>query len=391
MCNYYYYYYYYVVLVKIVAHKSRHKIQDKWEPEEYVVVEQPIAGTPVYKVQPVTGGNIRTLHRNLLLPLGVKLEPDYKSDDSILDEDSDSDDSIVETDPRTKVIGKREIQEGKSSKDQSHDEIEERKPQSREGKHEEFESQIELFPESEPSSDSLLKEDNVEKEAVFMYTDTLPSMEESSDEVIPEDVSLPSQFLLPNLDNSLDNEDTKVTELITEAEINNTIPEEEMPSVNSEATSLVNTNDFLEFMDKIDMGESEETNQSELVETLDQSDVLEESNPLEQTSVDPESEIQFSSFMSYHESESSSLRDPSTVKQELSKSSEMECTVKNDSGVNDQSDISSHDNGMIAYDAKESRSPSIEISSSDTAASQIEDKLKVVSQRLNQNLPYKLK
>ena len=76
-----------LVLVKIVAHKGRHKLQDKWEPEEYVVVEQPIAGTPVYRVQPVTGGNIRTLHRNLLLPLGVKLEPDYDSDDSILEED----------------------------------------------------------------------------------------------------------------------------------------------------------------------------------------------------------------------------------------------------------------------------------------------------------------
>ena len=82
-----------VVLVKIIAHKERHKLEDKWEPEEYVAVEQPIAGTPVYKVQPVNGGNIRTLHRNLLLPLGDKLEPDYKSDDSILYEDSD-DDSI---------------------------------------------------------------------------------------------------------------------------------------------------------------------------------------------------------------------------------------------------------------------------------------------------------
>ena len=66
-----------IVLVKVVAHKGRHKLQDKWEPEEYVVIEQPIAGTPVYKVQPVNGGNIRTLHRNLLLPLGVELEPDY--------------------------------------------------------------------------------------------------------------------------------------------------------------------------------------------------------------------------------------------------------------------------------------------------------------------------
>ena len=54
----------------------------------------------MYKVQPVNGGNIRTLHRNLLLPLGVKLEPDYKSDDSILDEDSD-DDSVELADSNT--------------------------------------------------------------------------------------------------------------------------------------------------------------------------------------------------------------------------------------------------------------------------------------------------
>ena len=115
-----------VVLVRIVAHKSRHKIQDKWEPEQYVAVEQPIVGTPAYKVQPVTGGNIRALYRNLLLPLGVKLEPDYKSDDNILDSDSDSDDSMVETDPKTKLVGKRKTQEGKSSKGQSQNKIEKR-------------------------------------------------------------------------------------------------------------------------------------------------------------------------------------------------------------------------------------------------------------------------
>ena len=80
-----------LVLVKIVAHKGRHKLQDRWEPEEYVVIEQPIAGTPMYKVKPVNGNNVRTLHRNLLLPLGVKLEPDYESDDSILEEDSNKD------------------------------------------------------------------------------------------------------------------------------------------------------------------------------------------------------------------------------------------------------------------------------------------------------------
>ena len=99
-----------IVLVKIVAHKGRHKLQDKWEPEEYVVVEQPIAGTPVYRVQPVTGGNIRTLHRNLLLPLGVKLEPDCYSDDSILEEDdSSSDESIVPGDTKTKVCDRKRL------------------------------------------------------------------------------------------------------------------------------------------------------------------------------------------------------------------------------------------------------------------------------------------
>ena len=99
-----------IVLVKIVAHKGRHKLQDKWEPEEYVVVEQPIAGTPVYRVQPVTGGNIRTLHRNLLLPLGVKLEPDYDSHDSILDEDdSSSDESVIPGDAGNKVYDRKRL------------------------------------------------------------------------------------------------------------------------------------------------------------------------------------------------------------------------------------------------------------------------------------------
>ena len=62
-----------------------------------------------------------------------------------MDEDSDSYDSIVETDPKTKLVGKRKTQEERSSKDQSHDEMEERKPQSKEEKYVEFESQIELL------------------------------------------------------------------------------------------------------------------------------------------------------------------------------------------------------------------------------------------------------
>ena len=141
-----------VVLVKIVAHKGRHKLQDKWEPQEYVVIEQPIAGTPVYKVQPVNGGNIRTLHRNLLLPLGVKLEPDYKSDDSILDEDSD-DDSVELVDSNTNGIRKP----GKgASQGKSQDEIEEEKPKPKKEKRVEFESQLEFSPDICFESDSVV-------------------------------------------------------------------------------------------------------------------------------------------------------------------------------------------------------------------------------------------
>ena len=129
-----------IVLVKIAAHEGRHKLQDKWEAEEYVVVEQPIAGTLVYRVQPVTGGNIRTLHRNLLLPIGVKLEPDYNSDDSILEEDdSSSDESTILVDSKAKVYGKKKP----ANKSQ---------PQSKKEKHVEFDSNVEISPDSDLKS-----------------------------------------------------------------------------------------------------------------------------------------------------------------------------------------------------------------------------------------------
>ena len=327
-----------IVLLKVVAYKGRLKLQDKWEPEEYVVIEQPIAGTSVYKVQPVNGGNIRTLHRNLLLPLGVKLEPDYKSDDSILDEDSD-DDSVELTDSKTQLYGKRKSKED-SSKGKSQFEIVEEKP--------EPDSKLE-------ESEIAVTSDNVSNN-VSTESTSHPNSEESSDKVIPEDISLPSQFLPPTLDDSSREEETKITELETDAELHDIDNEEEMPLVDSEASSLVNTNELLEFIDTIDMGKVASTKQSEITVNSEQSSTSE--HPMEQTSVDPKSESQFSSFMSYHEGESSSL-DPSTMEQELSKSPIEESTQKNDSGANDQVGISSHDEDIIAYETNESSSPSV--------------------------------
>ena len=62
-----------LVLVKKTAWKDKHKIQDRWESDEYQVIGQPTPCNPVYKVQCVAGGRIRILNRNLLLPLKGKI------------------------------------------------------------------------------------------------------------------------------------------------------------------------------------------------------------------------------------------------------------------------------------------------------------------------------
>ena len=180
----------------------------------------------MYKVQPVNGGNIRTLHRNLLLPLGVKLGPDYKSDDSILDEDSD-DDSVELTDSKTQLYGKRKSKED-SSKGKSQFGIVEEEPElkSKKEKHVEFESQPDIFSDICFESDTVIAPGSkLEKSEVAITSDNVsnnvstestshPSFEESSDKVIPEDISLPFQFLLPTLDDSSSKEETEITELL---------------------------------------------------------------------------------------------------------------------------------------------------------------------------------
>ena len=62
-----------LVLVKKTAWKGKHKIQDRWESDEYQVIAQPTPGIPVYKVKCIAGGRTRVLHHNLLLPLQGRL------------------------------------------------------------------------------------------------------------------------------------------------------------------------------------------------------------------------------------------------------------------------------------------------------------------------------
>ena len=63
------------VLVKRVAFEGKHKLSDKWEDEPYIVHSQPNPDVPVYVVRKETSDkHQRTLHRNLLLPIGYNIE-----------------------------------------------------------------------------------------------------------------------------------------------------------------------------------------------------------------------------------------------------------------------------------------------------------------------------
>ena len=140
----------------------------------------------------------------------------------------------------------------------------------------------------------------------------------------------------------------------TEVELSGHDNGKEIQSINSEADSLVDTKELLEFIDTMDVGDTSYVDKSVSKRESDQI-------VTGQDKVDPKSESQFRSFMSYYEGESSSMN-PSTNGQELSKSPIEGSTKRHDSGVGNQGDINSHDSNMIAYDSNETSTPSIEVS-----------------------------
>ena len=308
-----------LVLVKIVAHKARHKIQDKWESEEYIVIEQPIPGTPVYRVRPVTGTKVRTLHRNLLLPLGVKYQPDIDSDDSV----------CVDTAHSRSNQPEKPYSQEKSVRFQS--ELPKVGFEDRKG-------------DVSQADSSKVDEDDINlpvppMESVNQVPDVESGLSDStgtSEHLIPDDVNLPSQYLVTQSDDSSDKEDTTTTELNVDSQVNKSNTEDDLPFIDSKIDSLVDTNEFLEFVDTLD--DREQT-----------------------TAIEPKSvtESQFSSVMSYHEGDSTPLMDPSTDSQELSKSLDVESTEELASGTFNQEDDSSHDIDVFASDTEKSSSQSV--------------------------------
>ena len=321
-----------LVLVKIVARKARHKIQDKWESEEYIVLEQPIPGTPVYRIRPVTGTKVRTLHRNLSLSLGVKYQPDIDSDES------DSDDSNHEDTfhPRSNQPEKVDSQttQAKSVKFQS------------ELPKVGFEDEKTDVSQADLSSIERVNTDSHVPpiESVGQVPGNESGFDDSTgtgEHMIPEDIDLPSQYLVSHSDYSSVKEDTAITELNIESQVNKSNTEDDLPFIDSKNDSLVDTNEFLEFVHTLDTGK----------QTAD---------------IEPKSvtESQFSSVMSYHEGDSTPLMDPSTDSQELSKSLDVESVGELAPGTVDHEDSSSHDIDVFASDTNESSSQSVQNDSS---------------------------
>ena len=149
-------------------------------------------------------------------------------------------------------------------------------------------------------------------------------------------MNLPSQYLVTQSDDSSDMEDTTTTELNIDSQVNKSNTEDDLPFIDSKIDSLVDTNEFLEFVDTLD--DREQT-----------------------TAIEPKSvtESQFSSVMSYHEGDSTPLMDPSTDSQELSKSLDVESTEELASGTINQEDDSSHDIDVFASDTEKSSSQSV--------------------------------
>ena len=305
-----------LVLVKIVAHKARHKIQDKWESEEYTVFEQPIPGTPVYRIRPVTGTKVRALHRNLLLPFGVKFQPDIDSDES------DSDDS-VHVDTSLSKSGQPEKADSQTSQEKL---VKFQSELPKVG----FEGEKSDVSQANPSS---IEEVNIDShtppmESVSQVPENKSGFDDSTgtgEYLIPEDIDLPSQYLVSHSDDSSVKEDTTITELDVDSQVNKSNTEDDLPFIDSKIDSLVDTNEFLEFVDTLDTGE-------------------------QTTGIEPKSitESQFSSVMSYYEGDSTPLMDPSTDSQELNKSLDVESSEELASGTVDHKDNSSHDIDMLS-------------------------------------------
>ncbi len=79
---------------------------NKWTEQAYVVLDQPTLGIPVYRVQVEGGtGSVRTLHRNMLLPIGgLGLASEVSSVNEAVKDPLASDVAVAGSSDRTNAV-----------------------------------------------------------------------------------------------------------------------------------------------------------------------------------------------------------------------------------------------------------------------------------------------
>ena len=179
------------------------------------------------------------------MPLGVKYQPDIDSDES------DSDDSVcVDTShPKSNQPEKVDSQTTQSKSVKFQSEL------PKVG----FEDEKSDVSQADPSSIEMVNTDSHVPpiESVGQVPGNESGFDDSTgigEHMIPEDIDLPSQYLVPHSDDSSVNEDTAITKLNTESQVNEPNTEDDLPSIDSKNDSLVDTNEFLEFVDTLDIG-----------------------------------------------------------------------------------------------------------------------------------------
>ena len=213
-----------IVLVKRVAWKGRHKIQNKWEPSEYIVIEQPNLKVPTYRIKSLEDNKIKILHRNMLLPLGIKFIPEEESDQDY-EEEPELEQCQIE----------RQVSEKTSQPIVSSDMT----PLAQSNVEHGQEGSSSNIEHENPPVDHV---DSADSQQGSMA----PPTAFSSDQLLDPQMSLDPQFLVP-IEDSVGSDLTKSTDLSSKYNDTSLI----LPSTEDNSDSLIKTEDFLEFVDEL--------------------------------------------------------------------------------------------------------------------------------------------
>ena len=204
-------------LVKRVAWKGRHKIQNKWEPEEYLVLNQPNKNILVYKIKPVSNGN-------MLLPLGIKFVPGHDSDmESDHEKEPEFDQCPVESQISENVHQTIDVKNvtpiAQSNLEHGQDII---------------------SSDSEHVETPVVHADDIQQGSMAPPTAIL------TNQLIVPNMSLDPEFLVP-IDETVGSDPTQATHL-SNKDINSSLV---LPSTKDNSDSLIEIKEFLDFVDDL--------------------------------------------------------------------------------------------------------------------------------------------